>query len=74
MNHSHWEAFISQIVAESGSEPKEAGKQKVLTLWRSKLQQKPTSLQPFQIDEIMRQVRKRLDYAANHSLQPAMAQ
>lgn len=74
MNYTHWEGFISQIVAESDSEPKEAGKQRVLTLWRAKLQQEPASLQPFQIDEIMRQVRRRLDQAAHHARQPAMAQ
>ncbi len=32
----------------------------VLMAWRAKLEKKPTLLQPFQIDEIMREVQQRL--------------
>lgn len=74
MNFANWEGFIKQIAAESHHEPREAGKQKILTDWRAKLQREPTSLQPFQIDEIMRQVRKRLDSGSGHPHQPALAQ
>jgi hypothetical protein len=63
VNLNAWEATIQQIVAESNHEPKEAGKQKVLTNWRAKLEKEPTSLRPFQIDEIVREVRKRLTVA-----------
>jgi hypothetical protein len=32
----------------------------VLMAWRAKLEKEPTLLQPFQIDEIMREVQQRL--------------
>lgn len=60
MNLSVWEATIQQIVKESSWEAKESGKQKVLSAWRAKLEKAPTSLHPFQIDEIVRAVRSRL--------------
>ena len=59
MNLKTWDATIQQIADESNHEPKEAGKHKVLTAWRSKLEKEPTSLPPFQIDDIMREARKR---------------
>ncbi len=59
MNLETWETTIQQIADESNHEPKEAGKHKVLTAWRSKLEKEPTSLPPFQIDNIMREARKR---------------
>ncbi|MEX2112993.1 MAG: hypothetical protein WD845_07390 [Pirellulales bacterium] len=59
MNLRSWEETISQIVQESNHESKESGKQKVLTAWRAKLEGAPTSLLPFQIDEIVREARKR---------------
>ncbi|HEY2841469.1 MAG TPA: hypothetical protein VGJ26_20085 [Pirellulales bacterium] len=63
MNLRNWEATIQQIVDESNQEPKESGKQKVLTGWRLKLEKEPTSLPPFQIDHIVREVRQRLNVA-----------
>jgi hypothetical protein len=60
MNLHEWEPTISQIVRESNHELKESAKHKVLTTWRAKLEEEPTSLQPFQIDDIVREVRKRL--------------
>ena len=36
------------------------GADKVLMKWRAKLEKEPTLLQPFQIDEIVREVRQRL--------------
>jgi hypothetical protein len=57
------EAIIQKIVDESNQEAKEAGKQRLLVEWRAKLSKEPTLLQPFQIDEIVREVRGRLDKA-----------
>ena len=55
-----WEVTIQQMIVESNHEPKESGKQKGLRDWRAKLAQEPHLLQPFQIDQIVREVRKRL--------------
>lgn len=60
MNLTAWETTIQQIVSESNNEPKEGAKQRILTAWRTKLEQVPTSLPPFFVDEIVREVRKRL--------------
>jgi hypothetical protein len=60
MNLRDWEPTISQIVRETSHEPKESGQHKVLAAWRAKLKEEPTSLPVFQIDEIVREVRKRL--------------
>ena len=62
-----WELTIQQIIEESNHEPKESGKSRVLMEWRAKLAQEPHRLQPFQIDEIVREVRKRLP---SNTLQP----
>ena len=64
MNLKAWEATIQQIVAESNQEPKESSKHRILTAWRAKLEKEPTSLLPFQIDEIVREVRARLPDAS----------
>ena len=55
-----WEQTVQQIIEESNHEPKESSKFKVLMAWRAKLAREPHLLQPFQIDEIVREVRKRL--------------
>ena len=55
-----WEQTIQQMIEESHHEPKESGKSKVLMEWRARLAQTPHFLQPFQIDEIVRELRKRL--------------
>ena len=60
MNLHKWEATIQQIATESNHEPKESGKHRVLAAWRAKLSGEPTSLLPFRIDKIVREVRKRL--------------
>jgi hypothetical protein len=59
MRLQDWEATIQEIVDECNHEIKGAGK--VLIAWRVKLGQEPTLLQPFQIDQIVREVRQRLD-------------
>ena len=55
-----WEVTIQQMIEESNHEPKESDRFRVLMGWRAKLAQEPHLLQPFQIDEIVREVRKRL--------------
>jgi hypothetical protein len=64
MNLKVWEATIQQIVDESNREPRESGKHRILTAWRAKLEKEPTSLRPFQIDEIVREVRTRLNVSS----------
>ena len=61
MNLKNWEPTVAQILAELDRECKESGKQKVLTEWRAKLEKEPTHLMPFQIDMVVREVRRRLD-------------
>ncbi len=60
MNLKEWEETINQIVEEIKQEPPKSRKHKVLMAWRVKLEKEPISLQPFQIDEIVREVRKRI--------------
>ncbi|MDZ4819194.1 MAG: DUF262 domain-containing protein [Planctomycetota bacterium] len=45
---------------EANHEPKESGQHNVLVAWRAKLEKEPFSLPRFQIDRIVREVRKRL--------------
>ena len=63
MNVNDREATIKQIADESNREPREAGRQRLLTAWRAKLEKEPTLLKPFQIDDIVREVRTRLTAA-----------
>jgi hypothetical protein len=60
MNLMNWEATIEQIADESNREPKESARQRLLTAWRAKLEQAPALLKPFQIDDVVREVRTRL--------------
>ena len=64
MNLQNWEAMIQHIADELSLAPKEASQHKILTAWRAKLEKEPTSLQPYQIDEIVRQVRTRMTVAS----------
>jgi hypothetical protein len=59
MRLDKWEATIQQITDECNQEEK--GADKILTAWRAKLQKEPTLLGPQQIDEIVREVRRRLN-------------
>ena len=61
-----WDVTIQQMVEESNQEPNESRKQRVLMDWRAKLAQAPHSLQPFQIDEIVREFRRRLMSGRQH--------
>ena len=60
MNLQTWETTIQQIADESSLAPTESGQHRTLMAWRAKLEKEPTSLQPYQIDEIVRQVRTRM--------------
>ena len=58
MRLQKWEVTIQQIVDECNHE--ENRSDKVLMEWRAKLEKEPTLLQPFQIDDIVREARQRL--------------
>jgi hypothetical protein len=60
MKLDDWEGTINQIIDEIKREPPSSRKHKVLMAWRVKLERGPTSLQPYQIDEIVREVQKRI--------------
>ena len=59
MNFQKWEVTIQTMTEAFKLETKEAGKSLVLTEWRKSLAKEPHLLKPFQIDEIVREVRKR---------------
>lgn len=61
MKTDEWEAAVQAIVDDSHRQSKEAGKHRVLTEWRAKLGREPTLLSPHKIDEIIREVRRRLE-------------
>ena len=58
MRLQEWEVTIQEIIDECNHEQR--GVDKVLIAWRAKLEKEPTLLKPFQIDEIVREVRQRL--------------
>ncbi len=58
MRLQEWEVTIQKIIDECNHEQERADK--VLVAWRAKLEKEPTLLRPFQIDEIVREVRQRL--------------
>ena len=62
MRLEEWEVTIQEITDECNHEQK--GTDKVLMEWRVKLEKEPTLLKPFQIDEIVRAVRRRLSNAS----------
>ena len=61
MNLKAWEATIQEMVTESNIQSTDGGQHKILSTWRAKLEKAPTSLPPFQIDQIVREVRKRMN-------------
>ena len=63
MDVKKWETIIQQIVDETNQEPMEAGKHRLLVGWRAKLEKEPPHLPLHQIDEIVREVRRRLQTA-----------
>jgi hypothetical protein len=58
MRLQEWEATIQEIIDECNHGQK--GSDSVLMKCRAKLEKEPTLLKPFQIDEIVREVRRRL--------------
>ncbi len=64
MNLKPWEATIQQIVDESNQQPSERIVDALLIAWRQKLAKEPTSLVLHHVDQIMREVRKRLVVAS----------
>ena len=58
MRLEEWEVTIQKIIDECNDEQKKTDR--VLQEWRVKLEMEPTLLPPFQIDEIVRAVRRRL--------------
>jgi hypothetical protein len=59
MNLNSWEVTIQEVLEEFSRQPKEPGQYRVLLEWRAKLAREPHFLQPHQVDEIVREVRKR---------------
>ena len=62
MRLEEWEVTIQQITDDCNHEQKRPDG--VLMKWRAKLEKEPTLLRPFQIDEIVREVRRRLSNAS----------
>ena len=60
MRIQDWEVTIQEIVDECSHQQKGAGK--VVIEWREKLEKEPSLLQPFEIDQIVREVRQRLGH------------
>ena len=58
MRVQEWEVTIQKIIDECNHEQTRVDT--VLLAWRAKLAKEPTLLQPFQIDEIVREVQQRL--------------
>lgn len=68
MDFKKWEVTIQKMIDESNLETKEPGKNRVLMEWRVMLTKAPHLLQPFQIDEIVREVRRRLTTVPQHPI------
>jgi len=58
MRLQDWEAMIHTITDECNRDLDVANK--ILMAWRAKLEREPHLLQPYQIDQIVREVRQRL--------------
>ena len=59
MRLEEWEVTIQKMIDECNQE--QMGINNVLMAWRVKLEKGPTLLKPFQIDGIVREVRRRLN-------------
>jgi hypothetical protein len=58
MRLQEWEETVQKIIDECGHQQK--GMDRIFMAWRAKLKKEPTLLQPQQIDEIIREARRRL--------------
>ena len=63
MNFRNWETIIQKMSEDFHLQSKESGRNLVLIEWRKSLAKEPHVLKPFQIDEIVREVRKRVTSA-----------
>ena len=54
------ELIVQQILGDFARERNEGRKDKILIEWRVKLEKEPTLLKPFQIDKLVRDVRRRV--------------
>ncbi len=54
------DVIIQEIVDECSQQQTETGGNKELMKWRAKLEKEPPFLKPFQIDDIIREARRRL--------------
>jgi hypothetical protein len=61
MRLDEWEVTIQKIIDECKQEHKRPDT--VVAKWRATLEKEPSLLQPFQIDQIVREVRRRLSSA-----------
>jgi hypothetical protein len=61
MRLDEWEVTIQKIIDECKQKQKRPDT--VLAKWRATLAKEPSLLQPFQIDQIVREVRQRLSSA-----------
>jgi hypothetical protein len=61
MASDEWEVTIQKIIDECKQEQKRPDT--VVAKWRATLEKEPSLLQPFQIDQIVREVRRRLSSA-----------
>lgn len=59
-----WEATIQQIADEAIQQPNERLIDALLLAWRRKLATEPTSLVLHHVDQMMREVRKRITVAS----------
>jgi hypothetical protein len=73
MNLRTWETTIQQIAHEVSFASNKMGQRRILTVWRAKLEKEPTSLLPYQIDEIVLEVRARLQTTAGEITQTRQA-
>jgi coproporphyrinogen III oxidase-like Fe-S oxidoreductase len=60
MRLQDWDVTVQNIIDELNHERKQAGKRRIVTQWRVRLEGEPILLQPYQIDQIMREVSRRL--------------
>lgn len=66
MDVKKWEPLIQQVIDQSNLETNEPGKMRVMMEWRRTLAKSPHLLEPFQIDAIMREVRRRITTVEHH--------
>jgi hypothetical protein len=60
MRLEDWEVTIQEIVDECIHQEDEMSDDRILMKWRAKLEKEPTLLEPYHIDEIIREARQRL--------------